>query len=70
MQIFAGPAQRKGLRDGDCGTAGYRRAGLRSNSCPGSGAQVGLGSHEELMRTCPMYRELYHLQVGEEVEAV
>ena len=34
------------------------------------GQQVGLGSHEELMRTCPMYRELYHLQVGEEVEAV
>ncbi len=34
------------------------------------GRQVGLGSHEELMRTCPMYRELYHLQVGEEVEAV
>ena len=34
------------------------------------GRQVGLGSHEELMRSCPMYRELYHLQVGEEVEAV
>ena len=34
------------------------------------GQQVGLGSHEELMRTCPMYRKLYHLQVGEEVEAV
>ncbi len=27
----------------------------------------GLGTHEELMETCPLYREIYALQTGEEV---
>ncbi len=31
------------------------------------GAPMGLGSHEELLRTCSLYREIYSLQTGEEV---
>ncbi len=31
------------------------------------GKPMGLGSHEELMATCPLYREIYTLQTGEEV---
>ena len=34
-----------------------------------AGRPMGLGDHETLMRTCPMYRELYQLQLGEEVSA-
>jgi ATP-binding cassette subfamily B protein len=31
------------------------------------GCAMGLGSHEELLQTCPLYREIYTLQTGEEV---
>ena len=34
-----------------------------------AGRQMGLGTHAELMQTCPMYRELYQLQLGEEATA-
>ena len=34
-----------------------------------AGRQLGLGSHDTLLRTCPLYRELYQLQLGEEVTA-
>ncbi len=30
------------------------------------GEMAGLGSHEALMETCPLYREIYRLQTGEE----
>lgn len=29
------------------------------------GEAAGYGTHEELMETCPMYREIYHTQMGE-----
>ena len=29
------------------------------------GQVVGRGTHEELLKTCPMYRELYEMQMGE-----
>ncbi len=32
------------------------------------GKMVGLGTHEELMRTCPVYREIYHSQYEQEVK--
>lgn len=31
------------------------------------GVQMGLGTHEELLKTCALYREIYTLQTGEEV---
>ncbi|MBQ8894711.1 MAG: ABC transporter ATP-binding protein [Clostridia bacterium] len=31
------------------------------------GKAMGLGTHEELMENCPLYREIYTLQTGEEV---
>ncbi|MBQ6825023.1 MAG: ABC transporter ATP-binding protein, partial [Clostridia bacterium] len=31
------------------------------------GKPMGLGSHEELLESCPLYREIYTLQTGEEV---
>ena len=34
-----------------------------------AGRQMGLGTHAELMQTCPMYRELYQFQLGEEATA-
>ena len=34
-----------------------------------AGRPMGLGDHETLLRTCPMYRELYQLQLGEEASA-
>ena len=32
------------------------------------GKMVGLGTHEELMRTCPVYREIYYSQYEQEVK--
>ncbi len=32
------------------------------------GKMVGLGTHEELMRTCPVYREIYYSQYEREVK--
>lgn len=32
------------------------------------GRMVGLGTHEELMRTCPVYREIYYSQYEREVK--
>lgn len=33
------------------------------------GRQVGLGAHEQLMESCPVYREIYRSQYGEEASA-
>lgn len=33
------------------------------------GKLMGLGTHEELLQTCPLYQEIYTLQTGEEVTA-
>ena len=31
------------------------------------GRIIGLGTHEELLKTCPAYREIYDVQMGAEV---
>ena len=31
------------------------------------GRQIGLGTHEELLRTCPEYAQIYRAQMGEDV---
>lgn len=33
------------------------------------GCMVGLGNHDQLMETCPVYREIYESQYGEEASA-
>ncbi len=33
------------------------------------GEAMGVGTHEELLKNCPLYREIYTLQTGEEVTA-
>ncbi len=33
------------------------------------GQMVGLGKHEELLQTCPVYREIYESQTKEAQEA-
>ena len=33
------------------------------------GKLVGNGKHEELLKTCPVYREIYDSQFGTEVHA-
>ena len=32
------------------------------------GKIVGLGTHDELMQTCPVYREIYYSQYEQEVK--
>ena len=32
------------------------------------GKMVGLGTHDELMQTCPVYREIYYSQYEQEVK--
>ena len=32
------------------------------------GKIVGLGAHEELLKSCPLYREMYQIQMGEGIE--
>ena len=29
-----------------------------------NGRRIGLGTHEELLRSCPAYREIYEIQMG------
>jgi ABC-type multidrug transport system fused ATPase/permease subunit len=33
------------------------------------GALVGIGRHEELLKTCPVYQEIYYSQFPEEVNS-
>lgn len=33
-----------------------------------NGRIVGCGPHQELLRTCPAYQDIYHSQLGEEDE--
>lgn len=36
-----------------------------TSSCWMGGRVIGAGTHEQLLETCPDYREIYDVQMGE-----